>query len=58
MPGASGVIDIIPIVFTDGAQIDSILAGEGFRLKVERVAVAGVDAAGNLELRFVELRET
>ncbi len=58
VPGNSGNVDIIIATFTDGAQFDSILKGEGFRMKVKRVAVAGVDASGDLELRFVEIRET
>jgi len=58
VPGTSGLVDIVPVVFTDGAEIDSILAGEGFRLKIERVAVAGVDAAGDLELLYIEVKET
>ena len=58
VPGTCGLVNIISTVHTDGAQIDGLLAGEGFRLKVERVAVAGVDAANDLELRFIEIRET
>lgn len=58
VPGTSGNVDIIAIAFTDGAQMDSVVAGEGFRLKVKRIAVAGTDATGDLELRFVEIKET
>lgn len=38
--------------------MDSIAVGEGFRLKAKRIAVAGTDASGDLELRFVEIKET
>ena len=56
--GVSGIPDIITTTHTDGAQMDSIAVGESFRLKVERVAVAGTDAAGDLELGAIEIRET
>ena len=58
IPGVSGHVDIISTIHTDGAQIDSLTVGEGFRLKVKRIAVAGLDAAGDLELRFIEIKET
>lgn len=58
VPGSSGLVDIISSVHLDGAQIDSLAVGEGGRLKIKRIAVAGSDAAGDLELRFVELKET
>ena len=58
VPGTSGHVDIIPVTFTDGADMDSVAVGEGFRLKVERIAVSGTDAAGDAELRFVEIKET
>lgn len=58
VPGTSGNVDIIPSAHTDGGQMDSIAVGEGFRLKVKRIAVAGTDASGDLELRFIEVKET
>lgn len=58
VPGTSGNVDIIPSTHTNGAQMDSIAVGEGFRLKVKRIAVAGTDASGDLELRFIEIKET
>ena len=57
VPETSGLVDIVSIAFTDGAQMDSVLAGDGFRLKVTRDAVSD-DAAGDAELLFVEIRET
>ena len=57
VPGTTGLVDIIANAHSDGARIDSLAVGEGGRLKITRVnAVA--DAAGDLELRFVELKET
>ena len=58
VPGTSGLVDIITSTHTNGAQMDSLAVGEGFRLKVKRVAVVGTDASGDLELRFVEIKET
>jgi hypothetical protein len=57
VPGTSGLVDIVSVAFTDGADMDSVAVGEGFRLKVTRDAVSD-DATGDAELRFVELKET
>jgi len=57
VPGTTGLVDIANVTFTDGADMDSVAVGEGFRLKVTRDA-ASDDAAGDAELRFVEIKET
>lgn len=57
VPGTSGNVDIVNVTFTDGADMDSVAVGEGFRLKVTRDAVND-DATGDAELRFVEIKET
>ena len=57
VPGTSGNVDIVSIAFTDGADMDSVAAGEAFRLKVTRDA-ANDTAAGDAELFKVEIRET
>lgn len=57
VPGNSGDVDIVSVAFTDGADMDSVAVGEGFRLKVTRDASSD-DAAGDAELRFVEIKET
>lgn len=57
VPGTSGLVDIVSIAFTDGVDMDSVVKGEGFRLKITRDA-ASDDAAGDAELVFVEIRET
>lgn len=56
----SGQAKIATIAFTSGAQMDSLAAGEAFRLKISRDADnAGSDTAtGDLELIVAELRET
>lgn len=57
VPGTAGVIEQISIAFTSGGQMDGILVGEGFRLKITRV---GGDDANNddANLFWVEIRET
>ena len=58
VPGAAGLVDIVSTTHTDGGQMDSAAVGESFRLRVERVAVVGTDAAGDLELVAIEIMET
>lgn len=55
--GTSGNVDIVNVAITDGANIDSIAAGESFRLRIRR-DVANDTAAGDAELIAVELKET
>ena len=57
VPGTSGNVDIVNVTFTDGADMDSVAVGEGFRMKVTRDAASDT-AAGDAELRFVEIKET
>lgn len=57
VPGTSGNVDIVSIAFTDGAQMDSIAAGELFRLKITRDAASDT-ASGDAELHAVEIKET
>ena len=57
VPGTSGHVDIVNVTFTDGADMDSIAVGEGFRMKITRDAASDT-AAGDAELRFVEIKET
>ena len=57
VPGTSGLVDIVSISFTNGAQMDSIAVGELFRIKINRDA-ASDDAVGDAELLAVELQET
>lgn len=57
--GVAGRIDIASVSFTDGAQMDSLAAGEGFRLKIIRDANNVADTmADDAQLRWVEVRET
>ena len=57
VPATSGNVDIMNVAITDGANIDSIAVGEGFRVRVTR-DVANDTAADDAELVAVELKET
>lgn len=57
VPGTSGLVDIVSVAFTDGADMDSVAVGEAFRMKVTRDAVNDT-AAGDAELLRVEIKET
>lgn len=59
-PGTSGNVESsTSVAFTDGAQMDSIAAGELCRIKVTRDANHANDtASGDLELLGLEIKET
>lgn len=57
--GTAGLLNITNIAHTDGAQMDSIAVGEGFRVRLSReVADAQDSMVGDAELRFIEMKET
>jgi hypothetical protein len=58
---ASGEVDYATVAFTDGADMDSIAAGEFFRMTVARDAdgtTSTDNMTGDMELVFVEIKET
>ena len=60
-PGTSGQFVQVAITFTSGAQMDSLTAGEPFRLKIRRDAdgTSGTDdITTDAELLAVEVKET
>lgn len=57
VPATSGNVDIVNVAITDGANIDSIAVGEGFRLRITR-DVANDTATDDAELVAIELKET
>lgn len=57
VPGTSGLVDIVNVAVTDGANLDSLAVGEMGRLRIRR-DVANDTAAGDAELYFIELKET
>ena len=56
VPGTAYLVDVIDIPFTDGAQIDNIAVGEGFRVQLTR-AYEGT-LTDSAYVLMVELRET
>jgi hypothetical protein len=57
--GTSGIPVVLSIGFTDGAQMDSVAAGELFRIMVTRDANNGSDDwANDAELLAIEIKET
>ena len=59
VPATDGHVDIVSVAFTDGADMDSVAAGEKFRLKITRDADNVSDtAAADIELHAVEIKET
>lgn len=57
VPTTSGLVDVVSIAFTNGADMDSVAAGESFRLQITRDATNDT-ATGDAELLAVEIRET
>lgn len=57
VPATAGNVDVVSVAFTNGADMDSVVAGETFRLKATRDAVSDT-ATGDAELLAVEIRET
>ena len=57
---ASGEVAYDTVTFTDGADMDSIAAGEYFRLELNRDANDATNdtMTGDAELVFIEIRET
>ena len=61
VPGTSGHVDITTITFTDGADMDSVTAGDGYRLSIARDADstnATDDATGDAEIWLIVVKET
>lgn len=59
--GTSGVETVTSIAHTDGGQMDSVAAGEEFRLKITRDAdgTSGTDdMTGDAEISSIEIKET
>lgn len=54
VPGTSGMIEMASVTLTDGAQIDGLLAGEGFRMKITRDAVTDT-AVDDAEILYIEI---
>lgn len=57
VPGTSGQKLILSVAITKGANMDSIVAGDEFRLRLKR-DVANDNAAGDAEVSKIEVVET
>lgn len=57
VPATSGNVDIVNVTFTDGADMDSIAAGEAFRLKLTRDAASDTNT-GIANWHAIEIKET
>lgn len=57
VPGTSGQPLTLNVAITKGANMDSVVAGDPFRLRITR-DVANDTAVGNTEILAVEIRET
>jgi hypothetical protein len=58
-PGTFGIISATTIAFTNGTQINNLVAGESFRMKVRRDGTNGSDTmTGAAQLLAVEIKET
>lgn len=57
VPGTSGQTLVLNGAFTSGAAMDSLAAGEQFRLRVKR-DVANDNAVGNVQITMIEVKET
>ena len=55
---ADGELDYAQITFTDGADMDSITAGDMFLIQVTRDSTGGTASPGDAELYFVLVEET
>lgn len=55
VPGTANLLAVVSIPFTNGAQIDSMLVGNAFHMKIRRTDNS---ATGDAYLVGVELRET
>lgn len=57
VPGTSGVVLVLNVAISNGANMDSIAVGESFRIRIRR-DVANDTATGDAELMAVEIKET
>jgi len=57
VPGTSGHVDVVSVAISSGANMDSLAAGEEFRLRVKR-DTANDTATGDTEVHWVSVEET
>lgn len=58
IPSTSGLVDVMTISHADGSQMDNIVAGDSFRLRMRRrPGLAGDTVNDFVELLAIEMRE-
>lgn len=57
VPGTSGVDLVLSVSITNGANMDGVVAGDLYRVRIQR-DVANDNAAGDAQLLSVEIKET
>lgn len=57
VPGADGQVSITNVAISSGANMDNVVAGDLFRLRIRR-DVANDNTAGDAELLAIEIKET
>ena len=57
VPVTAGLVDVVTVACSSGANMDSVGAGDGFRIKVTRDGASDT-TTGDAELWAIELRET
>lgn len=56
VPSTSGHVDVVTVTFTDGADMDSLAAGEYGAIMVEFDSPG--TASGDIEFHYIKIRET
>jgi hypothetical protein len=54
VPGTAGFVDVVSVNISNGANMDSLAAGEQYRIRIKR-DVANDNAAGDAELHWVSV---
>jgi hypothetical protein len=57
VPGTSGLVDVVSVSISNGANMDSLADNEQFRLRLKR-DVANDTAAGDIEVHWCMIKET
>lgn len=57
VPSTSGHVDVVSVNISNGANMDSLAAGEQYRIRIKR-DVANDTATGDAEVHWISVRET
>lgn len=57
VPASAGIVSVTSVAITNGANMDGVVAGDSFRLRIRR-DVANDTAAGDAQLLAIEIKET